>query len=182
MSETTKQRLINILILVGVIGFTVVLIMNRHQIQRFKNFGYPGIFLVAFLSSATVFIPLPGIMITTAMGAVFDPFWVAISAGTGAGLGEFSGYMVGISGRGLINKAKWHERVEGWITKYGVWVIIALAILPNPAFDLVGFSAGVLKMPLWKFLLAAVCGNIIKMMIFAYGGAGVFRLLPPIGR
>jgi uncharacterized membrane protein YdjX (TVP38/TMEM64 family) len=178
MNDTTKQRLISFLILIGVIGFTIVLIYNRQQIQKFGSLGYPGIFLVAMLSNATVLIPLPGIMLTTAMGAVFNPFWVAIAAGTGAGLGEFSGYMVGFSGRELVKRTQWHEKVEGWIKKYGVWVILFMAIIPNPAFDLVGFSAGVLKMPIWKFLLGAIAGNILKMMMFAYGGAGIFNYFP----
>ena len=56
-----------------------------------QSFGYPGIFLVALLANATVLIPLPGLMVTTAMGAVFNPFWVAIAAGLGAGIGELSG-------------------------------------------------------------------------------------------
>ncbi|MEI8132363.1 MAG: VTT domain-containing protein [Leptolinea sp.] len=173
MTETTKRRLLSAAILLGVVGLTVLLLIYRNRIQEFAAFGYPGIFLVALFSSATVFIPLPGIMVTTAMGAVFNPFWVAIAAGLGAGVGEISGYMVGLSGRGLVNKTPWHETVEGWLKKYGLWVILFLAIIPNPAFDLVGFSAGVLKLPLWKFVIAACIGNIIKMMIFSFGGAGV---------
>jgi uncharacterized membrane protein YdjX (TVP38/TMEM64 family) len=176
MSETTKRRFLSAAILLGVAGLTVFLIINRHRIHEFESFGYPGIFLVALLANATVLIPLPGLMVTTAMGAVFNPFWVAIAAGLGAGLGEFSGYMVGFSGRDLVNKTPWHNTVDGWIKKYGMWVILVLAIIPNPAFDLVGFSAGVLKIPIWKFLIATCCGNILKMMIFSFGGAGVFHL------
>lgn len=178
MSKETKDRLVRIAIIVGAIAFTVIMIYNRHQIRKFGSLGYPGIFLIAMLSSATVFVPLPGIMFTTAMGAVFNPLWVALAAGTGAGLGEISGYLVGFSGRELVNKTAWHERVEGWIKKYGVWVIILFASIPNPAFDFVGFTAGVLKMPIWQFIIGAVIGNIIKMLLFAYGGAGIFGFLP----
>jgi uncharacterized membrane protein YdjX (TVP38/TMEM64 family) len=181
MNEITKRRLLSAAIILGVICLTVLLLLNREHIHEFAAFGYPGIFLVALLSSATIFIPIPGIMVTTAMGAVFNPFWVAIAAGLGAGFGEISGYMVGFSSRGLVNKTPWHETVEGWIIKYGMWVILVMAIIPNPAFDLVGFSAGVLKMPLWKFVVAAACGNILKMMIFSFGGAGVMRLFPGAG-
>jgi uncharacterized membrane protein YdjX (TVP38/TMEM64 family) len=181
MSKETKDRIVRIAIIVGAIAFTVILIYNRDQIKQFGSLGYPGIFLIALLSSATVFVPLPGIMFTTAMGAVFNPLWVAFAAGTGAGLGEISGYIVGFTGRDLVNKTAWHERVEGWIKKYGIWVIIVFASIPNPAFDFVGFTAGVLKLPLWQFVLGAVIGNIIKMLFFAYGGAGVFSMIP-IGR
>jgi uncharacterized membrane protein YdjX (TVP38/TMEM64 family) len=179
MSENMKRRLIGAAILLGVAGLTYVLIVNRAHIQDFAALGYPGIFLVALMSSATVLVPGPGLMITTAMGAVFNPFWVAIAAGLGAGLGEITGYLVGFSGRELVNKTFWHERVDGWIKKYGLWVILVMAIIPNPVFDLVGYSAGVSKLPLWKFLLAACCGNILKMMFFSFGGAGVLWFFFP---
>lgn len=178
MTKEQKDRWIRVAIIAGAIFFTAVLIYNRDQIKNFGSLGYPGIFLVAMLSSATVFIPLPGIMFTTAMGAVFNPLWVALAAGVGAGLGEMSGYLVGYSGRELVNKTAWHERVEGWIRKYGIWIIILLSSIPNPAFDFVGFTAGVLKLPVWEFLLGAIIGNIIKMLLFAYGGAGVLSYFP----
>jgi membrane protein YqaA with SNARE-associated domain len=178
MTKETKDRLIRIAIIAGAVAFTAIMIYYRHEIRRFGSLGYPGIFLVAMLSSATVFAPMPGIMFTSAMGAVFNPFWVAIAAGIGAGLGEISGYLVGYSGRELVNKTAWHERVEGWIKKYGVWVIIVFASIPNPAFDFVGFTAGVLKLPLWQFVISAIIGNIIKMLLFAYGGAGIFSFIP----
>ena len=178
MTKEQKDRWIRVAIIAGAIFFTAVLIYNRDQIKNFGSLGYPGIFLVALLSSATVFIPLPGIMFTTAMGAVFNPLWVALAAGVGAGLGEMSGYLVGYSGRELVNKTAWHERVEGWIRKYGIWIIILLSSIPNPAFDFVGFTAGVLKLPVWEFLLGAIIGNIIKMLLFAYGGAGVLSYFP----
>jgi len=178
MSKETKDRLVRIAIILGAIGFTAIVIIYRDQIKNFGSLGYPGIFLVALLSSATVFVPLPGIMFTTAMGAVFNPLFVAIAAGLGAGLGEMSGYIVGFSGRELVNKTAWHFKMEGWIKKYGVWVIIVFASIPNPAFDFVGFTAGVLKLPVWQFLVGAIIGNIIKMLLFAYGGAGVFSFFP----
>ncbi|BCY18287.1 MAG: VTT domain-containing protein [Chloroflexi bacterium] len=178
MTNEKKDRLLRIAIIAGAILFTGILIYNREQIKNFGSLGYPGIFLVAFLSSATVFVPLPGIMFTTAMGAVFNPLWVAIAAGTGAGLGEMSGYLVGFSGRELVNKTAWHEKVEGWIRRYGIWIIILLSSIPNPAFDFVGFTAGVLKLPVWEFVLGTIIGNIIKMLVFAYGGAGVFSFFP----
>jgi uncharacterized membrane protein YdjX (TVP38/TMEM64 family) len=181
MSETLKRRLLGAAILLGVAGLTYFLIINRNRIHEFESFGYPGIFLVSLLANATVFIPLPGIMMTTAMGAVFNPFWVAIAAGLGGGLGEISGYMLGFSGRELVNKPLWHGKVEGWIKQYGIWVIVLMAFIPNPAFDLVGFTAGVLKMPLWKFIIAACLGNILKMMVFSFGGAGFIRLFPGVG-
>ena len=49
-------------------------------------------------------------------------------------------------------------------------MIIVLAFIPNPLFDLAGMASGALKLPIWKFLLACAIGKIIKMLMFAYAG------------
>ena len=54
----------------------------------------------------------------------------------------------------------------------GLIPILVLAIIPNPFFDLAGIAAGTLKMPVWQFLLACLVGKTIKMVAFAYAGAG----------
>ncbi len=61
--------------------------------------------------------------------------------------------------------------------KYGDITILVLAFIPNPLFDLAGISAGILKMPVWKFLLFCVIGKILKMMMFAYAGDWVMNLV-----
>lgn len=121
-------------------------------------------------------IPLPGVMFTSAMGAVFNPFWVAIAAGAGAAFGELSGYLAGFSGQGIIEKKKNYDKVLAWMRKYGDITILVLAFIPNPLFDMAGLIAGVLKMPVWKFLAYCIVGKILKMMVFAYVGEGLFSL------
>jgi len=60
--------------------------------------------------------------------------------------------------------------------KHGSWTILLLAFIPNPLFDLAGFVAGSMKLPLWKFLLLTVVGKIGKMLLFAYLGAGIYSV------
>ena len=64
--------------------------------------------------------------------------------------------------------------------KYGDITILVLAFIPNPLFDLAGMVAGILKMPVWKFLIYCVIGKILKMMMFAYAGNWVMGLLDDI--
>ncbi len=49
-------------------------------------------------------------------------------------------------------------------------VVLVMAFIPNPLFDLAGMASGALKLPLWKFLIACAIGKIFKMLIFAYAG------------
>jgi membrane protein DedA with SNARE-associated domain len=97
-------------------------------------------------------------------------------AGAGAALGELSGYLVGFGGQVVLERKNKYPQIEGWVKRYGQWAILVLSFIPNPLFDLAGMTAGVLKMPLWKFLLFCWIGSTAKMLVFAYGGASIERL------
>lgn len=171
MTPKTRLNLVRGLVFVGVIALTVVLYILRDQIVELERYGYIGIFLVSIFANATIIIPLPGIALTSAMGAVFHPFWVAVAAGSGAALGELSGYLAGFSGQALIEDARAYERITRWMSKYGDITILVLAFIPNPLFDMAGMVAGALKLPWPRFLIYCTLGKILKMLIFAYLGA-----------
>lgn len=179
LSKTTLN-ILRVVILVGVIALTVVLVINRDEIQKLQAYGYPGIFLFSILANATILFPVPGVVFTSAMGAVFDPFFVSLAAGAGAALGELSGYLAGFSGQAVVENTARYEKEVAWMRKYGDVTILVLAFIPNPVFDLAGAVAGVLKMPVWKFLIYCVIGKILKMMMFAYAGNWVMNLLETI--
>jgi membrane protein YqaA with SNARE-associated domain len=173
-------NLIRVAVLLAVIALTVVLVINRDKIQALQAYGYPGIFLFSILANATILIPVPGVVFTSAMGAVFNPLWVSFAAGAGAALGELSGYMAGFSGRSVVENSERYERVVRWMRKYGDVTILVLAFVPNPLFDLAGIVAGILKMPVWKFLIFCMVGKILKMMMFAFAGEWVINFLDKI--
>ena len=61
--------------------------------------------------------------------------------------------------------------------RHGILAILALAAIPNPFFDVAGVAAGILKMPLPRFLLAVWIGVTIKMGLFAWVGSTSLRWL-----
>jgi len=170
-------NIIRVLVLLLVTAVTVVLVINRDKLQGLQAYGYPGIFLFSILANATILIPVPGVIFTSAMGAVFNPLWVAIAAGAGAALGELSGYLAGFSGQAVVEDSKRYDQVVRWMERYGELTTLVLAFIPNPLFDLAGLIAGLLKMPVWKFLLYCAIGKILKMMMFAYAGGWLIGLL-----
>ena len=163
--------LLRVLALAVVIGITVYIFSIRDRVEDFAQYGYPGIFLVMLLANATVIIPAPGVAVVFAMGNIFNPFLVALAAGTGGAIGELSGYLAGFSGQAIVENTKAYNRVSPWVQKYGAWAILVLSAFPNPFFDLAGIAAGVAKIPVWKFLLFCWIGQIIKMGLFAFAGA-----------
>ena len=164
-------NLLRVLALLTVIGITILIYDIRDRIRDFAAYGYPGIFLIALLANATVFVPAPGVAVVFAMGSIFHPLGVALAAGTGGALGELSGFLAGFSGQAVIERTHLYARIGPWVDKYGGWAILVFAAIPNPFFDLAGIAAGVSKMPLARFLFFCWIGQVIKMSIFAFTGA-----------
>jgi len=163
---------------VFIVGLSVYLYSIRDRVRELEAYGYPGIFLFSLLSNATLIMPLPGVVVTSLMGGVFNPFWVAVAASSGAALGELSGYLAGFSGRGVVERTQMHIRMETWMKKYGDWAILGFAFIPNPFFDMAGMIAGALRMPVLRFLFWCWLGKLLKMLLFAYGGATITSFLP----
>jgi len=104
------------------------------------------------------------------MGNIFNPLGVALAAGTGGALGELSGYLAGFSGQAIVENTNVYDRIHPWVAKYGGWAILVLSAIPNPFFDIAGVAAGIVRLPVQRFLFACWVGQIIKMAIFAYAG------------
>jgi membrane protein DedA with SNARE-associated domain len=178
-----RKRALTILSRIGAfvfaVGITVGIYYFRDSFRNLASFGYIGIFLLSILANATIILPAPGVAFVFGMGAVFNPFFVALAAGAGAAIGELSGYLAGYSGQAIIRRTPIEQQLEGWMKKYGGRTILVLAFIPNPLFDIAGMIAGMLKMPLWKFLLFCWIGKTLKMFLFAYAGSLSIPWLTP---
>ena len=181
--NTFRQKALPVLARVGVIllvvGLTVGIYLLRDQAKWLTSLGYIGIFFLSILANATIILPAPGVAFVFVMGDVFHPLLVALAAGAGAAIGELSGYLAGYSGNIVIQNRVHAQQLMGWMKKYGGWTILVLAFIPNPIFDLAGIVAGMLKMPLWKFLVFCMIGKILKMLLFAYAGSLSIPWLTP---
>jgi membrane protein YqaA with SNARE-associated domain len=165
------QTAFRIVALILVIAISVYIFSIRDKAQELQKYSYPGIFLLSFLAYATVFLPAPGVAVVFTMGAVFNPFIVAIIAGAGAALGELTGYLVGYSSQPVVERVEIYDRMVKWLKKYGSISILLFSAIPNPFFDLTGLAAGALKMPVHKFLFWVWIGETLKMLAFAYAGS-----------
>jgi len=177
---TTRQlrivQVATVVIIIAAIALTVWLQGQQELLERIGKspFALPALFIASVISSATLFLPVPGLAITTLVGSLLNPIVVGIVAGIGQTLGEMSGYMAGYSGQGLVNRTETYERIKGWMTRnefVAELIVFVLALIPNPVFDAAGMAAGTLRFPVWKYLVAAGLGKIIKNIVFAYGGA-----------
>ena len=178
-SLLTPQRrltLARIMALFVVLALSIFVFTIRDQAEELAVYGYPGIFVLSFLAYATVLLPAPGVAVVFPMGSIFNPIGVALAAGTGAALGELSGYLAGFGGQAVIERADVYERLTRWMTRNGSLTIFFLAAIPNPFFDLAGVAAGSLKMPVARFLIFCWMGEVVKMGIFAYAGSHAMNI------
>ena len=177
-----KKRVISFLMLFLVAAITISLFLlfqnNPDKIKEFQNYGYPGAFLISLVSSATIILPTPGLLLLIALGAVFNPVLVGLVGAVGGAVGEITGYVLGHSGRGLTQRNKLFLKAEVWMKKGGFVTIFLFSLLPFLPVDIVGVVAGALRFPIWKFLLACFFGKAILYVVMVQtGGWGWEALL-----
>ncbi len=166
------KYLVGFLIVIAVmVAILYLYIRFPEKIDELENYGYLGAFIVAALSAATIFVPVPGLIIIFTLGAVLNPWLVGIISGIGGTLGELTGYLLGYSGRAAISNMRLYHRMEYWMKRWGSITILILAAIPNPVFDIAGAVSGALRFPLWKFCLYGGIGRIIKHTLVAFAGA-----------
>lgn len=170
-NKLLKTKLIPIAIFTIIIALTVSLFIYRDLVSHLENLGYLGAFIIGIIANATIILPMPGLLLIFAMGAIFNPVLIGLVGAAGGAIGEMTAYLAGRSGRDIILRNKQLLRAERWMHKWGALGIFLFALLPVFLFDAAGIVAGSLRYPVWKFLLAAFLGKTILYIILAFGGA-----------
>ena len=157
--------------------------------ERFATFGYSGVFLANLASTATVFIPVPGLTaigqaLILQQGDILNPVLVGLLGGTGMALGEVTAYVAGTVGSEVVESENIRapkrvrrlvERVIQWVDwlmdRYGFVTLLVLSAIPNPTFELAGITAGASRMNFWRFMIAVLIGKNIRGLTLAFLGA-----------
>ncbi len=170
MSDRVREVLPRAAALLFVVGITVLIALNQDKAEALKVLGYPGVFLLAMMGSATVIFPVPHLAFTFAMGAVLNPWLIGIIAGLGDTIGEMTGYLAGFALEDVADKVKLYARFERWMEINGDLTLFILALIPNPLFDMASMAGGLAGFPLPRFLLATWAGKTLKAIGFAWAG------------
>ena len=142
------------------------------------QYGYLGFFLISLIGALSIFFPIPYTVVVFALGGlkvggawVFEPVWIAIAAGIGSAVGEFSGYLLGFAGRKAISE-KYKKKMEFLMKlfdRFGPIVIFVFALTPLPD-DLLFIPLGVVRYNLIRAFVPALIGKICMNFIVAYSG------------
>ncbi|MFQ6121884.1 MAG: VTT domain-containing protein [Dehalococcoidales bacterium] len=173
--EQIRKKIIPLLALLLVIAISVVLFFygrNPDVVAQLRGYGYLGAFLISLIGNGSILLPglvLPilsglGIVLYPVTGLV-GPAMTGLAGGAGAAIGEMVGYMAGYSGSGIVQNSQLYKRLVNWVRRWGTLAIFLFALVPL-FFDLVGLAAGVLRFPLWKFILVCWVGRTILYVAF----------------
>ena len=136
-----------------------------------EGVGYSGAFLINLIGSASVIVPVPGLAAVCAAAAPdvdLNLLGLGLAGGTGATIGEITGYLAGYGGQSFVQRSRYYDRVQRLVMRRGALALFILAVLPTPLFDVAGIAAGSLGYPLRKFLAWVFLGKIIKFVGIAY--------------
>ena len=190
-ADWLKKKVLPLLALLLVIAISVGLLhfgRNPEIVAELKSYDYLGAFLISLIGNGTILLPGIVLPLLSGLGAFFypvkgiiGPIGVGLAGGAGAAIGEIVGYMAGYSGRGIVENRKLYERLVNWVRRWGAIAIFIFALVPL-FFDLVGIAAGVLRFPLWRFILVCWLGRTILYVVFVVLAAlGWELVLPYIG-
>jgi membrane protein DedA with SNARE-associated domain len=143
------------------------------------QYGYLGIFLISLLGAMSIFVPIPYTIVIFILGGlqdavgnwVFEPLWIAVAAGVGAAIGEFSGYLIGFGGRKVIGD-KYKKKMDFLMKlfkKYGPIAIFVFALTPLPD-DLLFIPLGIMRYGIIRAFIPALLGKFFSNLIIAYSG------------
>lgn len=182
------ERRIQLVVLVAtvalVLATSAILIIEGDlaDADYWRRLGYVGIFLMSFLGSVSLVLPVPGIIAVCGAGGLeYSLVGVALLSGTGETLGEISGYAIGYGGRGVVERRRFFARVRSWMEKRGTWIIFLVSVVPNPVVDLIGIAAGSVRFPFAKFLAIVWVGKTIKGFIVVHSCFWLAQVIPWLG-
>lgn len=168
----SKEKTLSFFIFLISLIFSISFLVFQDFFLRAKTLGLLGIFLTNLTSSASIFLPAPGFISVIGGGSIYNPLVVGIVASLGASIGEFVSYILGFSGRNILNhrlsKRFWFKVFEGVFHEYGGIILFSLSFIPNPLFDAVGIIAGVFKYPPKRFFIIVFFARALRFILLAF--------------
>ncbi len=174
-----RGRAAVMLVLAIVISVAVILLSARFRdaLIAFGQLGLLGLFVLSVVGNATVLIPAPAFVVACAAAPIYGVLATGLVAGVGSAVGEMTGYMAGYGGTAVLPQGKLYQRMHDLMERFGPFMIFAMALFPNPIFDVGGLVAGVLKMHPLAFFLATAAGKAMRLTLVALACNGGLPLL-----
>ena len=145
------------------------------------NLEYLQVFIVSFLSSIILFIPIPyaPVLVVATFSSNLDINLIAVVSAIGVTAGRTLIFILSYQGnRILSNRIKENMLpLKRLLKKYGWIGSFLAAITPFPPDDVVIILLGMVKLSPWKFIITNFAGKLISNLIVVWGTALTGRVL-----
>src|SRR4030042_3791925 len=94
-----KEYIIGGVALALSIASCVAVVVYWDYVSQAQHYGYLGAFVISILAGATVFVPIPGVLVVFTLGSVLNPALVGIVSGLGEAIGSIGVYLSGWGGQ-----------------------------------------------------------------------------------
>lgn len=183
-SSRRREYIIGGLALALTVALCVAVVLYWDDIRQAEQYGYFGAFVISILAGATVFVPIPGILVVFTLGSVLNPALVGIVSGLGEAVGSIGIYLSGWGGQKAVQNLnhKFVNRFVDWIRHRGEIAVFLMSAILNPLFYPFTAIAGMLRFGLVKFFFLCWGGKSIKNTAIAYlGYFGLRNILRWVG-
>jgi membrane protein YqaA with SNARE-associated domain len=142
--------------------------------QLLLQYSYFGVFLLSFIGTASIIIPVPYTLIifTLSMSGQWNLTLLIIAGGIGSALGELTGYALGYFGRRIISEER--QRKMTYLVRvfdrYGPLAIFVFALTPLPD-DLLFIPLGIMKYKFYKAFIPSLIGKLVMIFILVNSGS-----------
>lgn len=179
-----KRFLLLLIILITLIsynyfshGFIYDLANNNlsETLNFIKSFGdFSWLVYIFIIIIEVLLAPIPGLIINSAGGIIFKPFYGALLTLIGNILGASIAYFLakryaGFYFERFIGEKKL-EHFNKYNSKYGALVLFILRLNPITSSDIFSYLAGTIEMPYKKFIISTTLGILPTLILVSYFG------------
>lgn len=142
--------------------------------QHIVRLGWLGpAAVIALMTVAIVFSPIPSAPIAMAAGAAYGHLWGAAYVGLGAESGALAAFFIArFLGRETMQRWLGDRISVGWLGSQTALMAIVFAtrLMPFLSFDLISYAAGLTPISWWRFALATALGIAPASFLLAHFG------------
>ncbi len=149
------------------IGIILLLVTGLIAIspEPFLKFGYPGVFVMCALGgSSLLLIPL---------ASHFNIYVLAFAGASGMAINDSIAWIIGNSGKAVVDRSVKLKKIERSIEKYGIFAIFFWSLIPFP-YDIVGLVAGYLGLSYVRYIIPTFLGKFIRFTLISLGILSIF--------
>ncbi len=140
------------------------------------EFGFIGVFLISFIGTASILIPIPYTLVIFWMAARsgMTPIVIIISAAAGSSLGETVGYLIGYSAKSVVGQKrqkKLNSMLKVLLKHKNIWplIVFLFALTPLPD-DLLFIPLGLARFNFLRIFIPCLIGKTVMLTILVYLG------------